>query len=52
MKSTQPRRSPARPGARSSLVRNPGAKDFQEFGMAGTKNEKNPKKKKAVAYGN
>ena len=44
MKSTQPRGSPARTGTRSSLVRDPGAKDFQEFGQDGTTNEKGTEK--------
>ena len=51
MKPTQPRGSPARTGARSSLVRDPGAKDFQEFSQDPTTNEKEPKKKTTVAYG-
>ena len=32
MKPTLPTGSPARTGTRSSLVRDPGAKNFQEFG--------------------
>ena len=51
MKPTQPRGSPARTGARSSLVRDPGAKDLQEFGQDPTTNEKEPKTKTTVAYG-
>ena len=46
MKPTLPTGSPARTGTRSSLVRDPGAKNFQEFGKDPTKNEKEPKKKK------
>ena len=57
MKPTQPTGSPARTGVRLSLIRDPGAKNFQKFGKDGTKNEKEPKKKKQWpvendAYGN
>ena len=44
MNPTWRRGSPTRTGVRSSRIRDPGAKDFQEFSKDGTKNEKEPKK--------
>ena len=57
MKPTWRRGSRTRTGVRSSRIRNPGAKNFQEFGTEGTKNEKEPKNKssglwKMMGYGN
>ena len=57
MNPTWRRGSPTRTGVRSSRIRDPGAKDFQEFSKDGTKNEKEPKKQtsglwKMMGYGN
>ena len=46
MKPTWRRGSPVRTRVRSSPIRDPGAKDFKEFGRECTKNEKEPKKQK------
>ncbi len=56
MNPTWRRGSPTRTGVRSSRIRDPGAKDFQEFSKDGTKNEKEPKKQtsglwKMMGYG-